>query len=183
MDTVLLAFLTLSATLQMQIEQNRPGIDHDYAVAIAGETAKLCEKYKVDCHLVVAIMAQESMYKLDAIGGGVDFGIMQVSSYNIKAHKLSKERLLTDLAYSIEAGIKILAYFQKRYKATEVKWWGRYNVGTGVLGPNRRALRDKYVANVLRYYPKGKALKVWREGAQVKAKTLINLKLNPFSKK
>ena len=94
MSTALASFLLLSITLQQQINHNRPDIDHDLAVAIAGEAAKICEEYSVDCHLVLAIMAQESMYRLDAIGGGVDYGIMQVSTYNIKAHKLSKELLL-----------------------------------------------------------------------------------------
>lgn len=169
----------LSITLQQQISHNRPDIDHDLAVAIAGEAAKICAEMEVDCQLVVAIMAQESMYRLDAIGGS-DFGIMQVSSYNIKAHKLSKELLLTDLNYSIRAGVQILKYFQKRYAKKEKKWWCRYNVGTGRLGPKRRALCDEYVRKVVRYYPKSKELELYKEKAAQFSEDLMNY--NPLKK-
>jgi len=140
--------LLTSTALTDQIRANKPSIDPTLARSIATINAEMCQKYKVDCKLVTAIQMQESGYRLNVVAGG-DYGIMQVNEYNIKAYGLSKERLLTDLSYSIENGVMILAYF-KRWKRWEKKWWCRYNVGTGPLTKVRGGC-NMYINRVERY--------------------------------
>ena len=72
------------------------------------------------------------------------------------------------------AGVEILKYFQGRYASKERKWWCRYNVGTGRLGPIRRANCEKYIRSVLRYYPKAGQLKLYRSRAAEFSEDLMN---------
>jgi len=140
--------------LIIQIQDNRPNIDPDYATAIATINHKMCKKYNVDCRLVTAIQRQESTYRLNAVNPKGDKGIMQVSAWNIKKRKLNAQRLLTDLEYSIEQGVRILSEFKYWYKDKELDWWVRYNIGTGKRGPKLNKIAEKYKKSVLRFFPK-----------------------------
>lgn len=92
-------------------------------------------RYGLDPHLLVAIGFVESRFFVGAINKkSNDFGLMQVNAYNIKAMKLDKQRLLSDIDYSINAGAAILSYFKRRYAKGQPKtWYCRYNVGVRPL--------------------------------------------------
>jgi len=71
-----------------------------------------------------------------------------------KRRGLNAKRLLTDLEYSIEQGVRILSEFKYTHKGKELKWWCRYNIGTRTKGPKLKKLCNTYIRDVLRYYPK-----------------------------
>ena len=78
-----------------------------------------------------------------------DFGISQIyyktaRKYGFKIHKLNK-----DLAYSVEAGAKVLQGFMKRYKKRDKDWWVRYNCGS--RGTTKRDTCQIYKKLVERY--------------------------------
>jgi len=136
-----------------------------YDEAYLSQLSKLIDqysaKYKVDPILVVAIFAQESRFDLHAQNcqNGLsraghpayvctDFGISQISYSNIKKRKLSVKKLTTDLEYSIENGIKILAETKQYQKKEPNTYWTRYNT-------SNKYYRKLYQQLVCRYYVKG----------------------------
>jgi len=100
-----------------------------------------CEK---DMQIYTAILAQESRYQLNAtncIRGldkttheettvCIDFGISQVNLRNIIKYDLDTRKLLTDIDYSVEQGIWILAKFKNQYYDKEDNYWSRYNASS-----------------------------------------------------
>jgi soluble lytic murein transglycosylase-like protein len=123
--------LIMVGTVQQQILRNSPKPPHS-ALRLASAFVSSGLKHGVDPRLLAAIGFVESRYFVGAVNKrSNDWGLMQVNSYNIKAMKLSKRRLLTDVEYSIDSGARILAYFQKRYKKSEPNtWMCRYNIGS-----------------------------------------------------
>lgn len=121
------------------------------ATAMSFDIIRIAKRYNLDPLLYSAIIAAESGYRVGAINKkSMDYGIAQVSEANIKAKGWDKKRILTDVAYSLDKGAQILAYFQRRYKSKEpTTWFCRYNVGT-------RKLIGKWKRICLRY-----ASKVW----------------------
>tara|TARA_R100000951_G_C2653160_1_gene185154 strand:+ start:5750 stop:6340 length:591 start_codon:yes stop_codon:yes gene_type:complete len=59
-----------------------------------------------------------------------DFGISQIYYRTARRFGIDINKLTTDLAYSIEAGARVLADFKKRYGKKDEYWWLRYNCGT-----------------------------------------------------
>jgi len=106
-------------------------------------------KYGIDPKLVLAIINVESSgcrFKVNKVSQ--DYGCMQVNIKNIKALKLDKHRLVSDDAYGIEQGIRILAGL-RRFKHKEPELWiCRYNVGTGRISGKRKQLCLKYAYNI-----------------------------------
>lgn len=139
---LIISLPALSRTTYEQIRANKPNISSSYARRLAKAFDKLADKYKVPANVLAAIAMVESSYMLKAINKrSNDFGIMQINKYNIRAYRFSRNRLLTDLEYSIEAGFIVFKWFYKTYDTLEeaVK---RYNGGTarGVTkwrGPRR----------------------------------------------
>ena len=74
-----------------------------------------------------------------------DFGISEINFRTARRYNLDIHRLMTDLEYSIESGLRILADFQKRwFKKEPIDWWSRYNSPT-------RENRDIYEEQVKRW--------------------------------
>lgn len=107
------------------------------------------QKYKVSSKILTAILMQESRYDLYAVNHkSKDFGIAQINYKNIKNMNLDKNKLMTNMDYSIEAGAKILSGF-KRYEHKEPQlWWSRYNCGNKKIN-NHKCIR--YADNVNRW--------------------------------
>jgi soluble lytic murein transglycosylase-like protein len=112
-----------------QIVQNRPDISRSYALELSRLIIKHSEAYDVPVNYMTAILSVESDYRLYAVNGASnDYGISQINEWNVKAYKMSKQRLLTDLDYSVEMGAKIFRYFVKRYR--------RQGIERAVMGYN-----------------------------------------------
>lgn len=134
----LITFITLlilplyeaySRTTYEQVLSNNSNISKSRASHIAFVIDALADKYRVPANVIAAIAMVESSYRLNAINKkSSDYGIMQVNQYNIKAYNFNRQLLLTDLAYSIEAGVIVFKWFYKTYHTLEeaVK---RYNCG------------------------------------------------------
>jgi soluble lytic murein transglycosylase-like protein len=131
-----------------QIVKNNPKIDLNYAYRLSNVINKVALEIGVNPKEYAAILAQESMYKLDAKNcwGNVchDYGIAQINKKTIEAFKFDKKKLLTDLEYSVKAGAIVLADFKKMYGKKEVDFWTRYNASC----PEKR---QKYKQLVTRF--------------------------------
>lgn len=131
-----------------QIIKNHPKIDRQYAVELSEIIQRIADEYKVQSRKLAAILAQESMYRLDPKKclnkPCTDYGISQIHYKTIKAYKFDKKRLITDLEYSIAAGAKVLADFKKSYGKKEKDFWTRYNASS----PEKR---EEYKKLVQRY--------------------------------
>lgn len=106
---------------------------------------KVSREHRIPSKLYTAILMQESSYKLAAkncirgyeekseelVKVCSDFGIAQVHADTIELYEFDRYLLLEDLDYSVEAGAKVLAWFQKTYRKKEPEtWYCRYNTGT-----------------------------------------------------
>lgn len=142
--------LSKSDSLVDQILLNSSGIEEIEARLIADAIVKVSGKYRVPGNVISSIAFVESSYKLDAVNkASNDYGIMQVNDWNVKALKLDKARLLTDLEYSLDAGVQILAWFVKRYPLREAIM--RYNCGTKPSCVQSPSVK-KYLSKVVRYW-------------------------------
>jgi len=103
----------------MQITSNARSININHAGSISTSAAKASKKFKVPVNIVLAIACVESHY---------DYGIMQVNQYHIDHAGVDKQRLLTDMDYSFEQGVKVFKWFYHRYPLDEA--FMRYNCGT-----------------------------------------------------
>jgi soluble lytic murein transglycosylase-like protein len=106
----------------------------------------------LDPDLFVAILIVESNMRLNAYNAETkDYGIAQINIHTARAFKFDTARLLTDLRYSIDAGAKVLADFQKRYKDKEPDiFYCRYNQGSGKLKGIKLRRCMNYIAKVER---------------------------------
>ena len=104
---------------------------------------KASQTYGIPADVLQALAFVESSYRVNAINfKSNDFGIMQINEFNIKAYGFSKQKLLTDVDYSINAGAKVFKWFYDRYPLDEaIK---RYNCGT-----RRKCVRYKSVKKYL----------------------------------
>jgi soluble lytic murein transglycosylase-like protein len=134
---------------------------------------KYAKKYKLDPKLLTAILAQESMYRIntancsygirccdftkvlgletnkvgyDVVRSCTDFGISQIHYKTAERYNLDIALLLTDPDYSVRAGAKILYDIKRRYAKHEPTWWTRYNASS----PSKRA---EYEKKVMRFFP------------------------------
>jgi soluble lytic murein transglycosylase-like protein len=114
-----------------QIVKNKTNIDKNYAMELSNIIHNLARVYNIKPYRLAAILAHESGYKLDAINTkSLDYGISQINHKTIEAYGFDKERLLTDLEYSVKAGAMVLADFKRSFGHRELDYWCRYNVGT-----------------------------------------------------
>lgn len=100
-----------------------------YLDELAEAFYRVSVEYKIPANVLQAIAFVESSYILNAINSGSnDFGIMQINEFNIRAYSFNKQRLLTDVRYSVEAGAIVFKWFYSRYPLDQaIK---RYNCGT-----------------------------------------------------
>lgn len=141
-----------------QVKKNNASLTPAYSQVLAQTILVQSKKHKIPAKLLAAILMQESAYKVSAknIHCGVsvysgkedciviDFGIGQINHKTIKVFNFDKNKLLSDLAYSIEASAIVLADFRRMYGQKESDYWSRYNAGT-------RSKRQVYKTLVARY--------------------------------
>jgi soluble lytic murein transglycosylase-like protein len=128
-----------------QIIKNSPKLDRKYAMKLSNAIYAVAILYDIDPKKYAAILAQESMYKLNAHNKqSKDYGISQINHNTAKAYGFNVKRLTTDLGYSIEAGAIVLADMKKMYGNKDPEYWTRYNASD-------RTKRKKYKTLVARY--------------------------------
>lgn len=114
--------------VMVQILRNHPNIDMDYAREVASAIYKVSGELRLRPERLAAILAQESMYTLNAVNRqSKDFGIAQINWRTVERYGFDKKRLLTDLEYSVKAGAIVLADFKRMYGKREKNYWSRYN--------------------------------------------------------
>ena len=135
--------------LMCQILKNNPKINLNYAYELSNIIYEKATKHNINPKKFAAILAQESMYRLDAKNckEGIcnDFGIAQINKKTIETFGFDKQRLLKDLEYSVEAGVLVLADFKRMYGSKEEYWWTRYNTSN----PEKRKVYKQLVKRFL----------------------------------
>ena len=130
------------------VTKNNPDLTPKQARKISSVILRKVDKHKIPKQIFIAILAQESMYKLSAkncsSGKCTDLGISQIHIGTIKRYKFDKKRLLTDLDYSVEAGCIVLKDFMIRYGKKEKNWYSRYNSSNPIA-------RKKYEKSIKRF--------------------------------
>lgn len=133
------------------IVKNNPTIDLDYAMELSNIIAKLAKAYNISPLKLSAILAVESRYELNTVNHKtLDYGVAQINHKTIERYGFDKQKLLTDLEYSVKAGAIVLADLKKMYVSKEKDWYCRYNVGTRSFDK----IQDKcanYVKKVKKY--------------------------------
>lgn len=105
-------------------------------------------KHKVSSKLLAAILMQESRYNVAAVNHKtLDFGMAQINIHNIRTMKLDKQKLLTSMEYSVEAGAKILGTYVRYQKKEPLTWSCRYNTGNRPLNVIKKPCMN-YLASV-----------------------------------
>lgn len=131
-----------------QIVKNNSKIDLNYAYRLSNVINKVATEMNINPKRYAAILAQESMYKLDAKNCWDnechDYGIAQINKNTIKSFNFDKNKLLTDLEYSVKAGAIVLSDIKKIYGEKEEDFWTRYNASNPIK-------REKYKKLVTRY--------------------------------
>lgn len=151
--------------IYLQIIKNKPSLDSEYAAQLSRIIKKMTDKYDISSKLFTAMLMQESKYNLEVAKCNVkvyyvlkdvrtaqksctDFGISQINHKTVKSYKFDKDRLLTDLPYSIEAGLIVLSDFKKSFHR-EKEWYTRYNCGN--KGTTSRKTCQDYKKLVTKY--------------------------------
>lgn len=139
------AYICDSNPTYCQIVRNSPKINKKYALELSAFINKVGALYGVKPHRLTAILAQESRYKLNAINHeSLDYGIAQINHKTVAAFGFDKQKLLTDLEYSVKAGAIVLADIKKRYGHREEDYWTRYN-------SSKPSKRETYKRLVMRF--------------------------------
>ena len=111
-----------------QVVKNHPKIDRVYAQRVATAIQKVAKEMGIKPQRLAAILAQESRYTLTAVNRrSNEYGIAQINHRTIESFGFDKQRLLTDLEYSVKAGAIVLADFKRMYGKREKNYWSRYN--------------------------------------------------------
>ena len=132
-----------------QITTNKPSINRAYAKQLSGLIQTESMVKGVNPHLVAAIFMQESSYRLSAKNCTNichDYGLSQINRHTARRFGFDLKKLTTDLAYSVRAGIAVLADFKRMYGKKEAHWWTRYNTSK----PSLRLIYRKRVGKWLR---------------------------------
>lgn len=110
--------------------------------------AKVAKLNKIDPKLLIAIFYIESSINTNTVSNTFDYGIGQINKIKIDEYGFDKDRLLSDLEYSISSSVKILKDINKRYKH-EPNWYTRYHSNT----PSKRSLYlDRLKPIILKIY-------------------------------
>jgi hypothetical protein len=112
-------------------------------------------KYDVDPALVAAVIEQESRFKLRARSHRGAMGLMQLMP---RTGRWMGAKNLYDAEQNVDAGVKYLAYLDKRFKGNRTKIIAAYNAGEGTVKryggiPPYRETRT-YVKKVFKNYEK-----------------------------
>lgn len=141
-------------TTYEQILQNKKTINKEFATELAYTIDYYADKYKVPANVMTAIFMVESSYNLKAVnmesGGAGDYGIGQISSWNITTYNLNRNRLVTDLQYSVNWSFHIFEWLYSRMPLREAIM--RYNCG--FLRDKKTNISCTNWDNVIDYYEK-----------------------------
>jgi hypothetical protein len=118
--------------LSSKIQSKNSGLSSDYVKKLSNTIYRYSEQYGIPYAYIQSIFFVESSYNLNAVNSkSKDYGIGQVNMWHIKNKKLSKNRLLNDMDYSVHESVKIMHWFYKTYRDKEPnEWLARYNCGT-----------------------------------------------------
>ncbi len=127
------------------VQRLQPGLTQDKALRLARAFERIASTCGVDWRLLVSIAYHES----SLIDGKVnhdtqDYGLMQINSNTALRFGLSRDRLLKDPSYSIEAACRLLTDNRMRYGAKYSFWLGIYRSGTALN-------KSRIVANAKSY--------------------------------
>lgn len=87
-------------------------------------------KHKVERSVLSCVLKIESGYRMGLISETFDYGLAQVNIRTIKAFKLDKDKLLTNLEYNVSTAAFILRTYKKAFAFDEpTNWIARYNIG------------------------------------------------------
>lgn len=123
----------------------QPGLDEAEAFKHANIIYILAHKYKIDWRIITAVAFQESSF-LFMVGDKECGVIRETGKYTcvykavgpmhvyIEHHKdkynIDTERMVKDLEYAYEVGVRILAAHYKSVATIDVLWFGKYNSTT-----------------------------------------------------
>lgn len=145
----LLSFSSFGRSTLDQIISNKPTIKRSYAKRIAESIDKYSDLNKIPANVMAAIAMVESSYVLSAHNKkSRDYGLFQINSFNIKHYKFDKKRLVSDIDYSVMAGVKVFSWFYYRYSLDDAI--SRYNCGTRHRCPKWKSVR-RYLKKVKRF--------------------------------
>ena len=129
------SFAIRATKIQRRIKKFKPSINRMYAYIIAKNIVRASDRHNVPPKVLTAILKVESNFTLHAIRidrksrRPTDYGIGQIHIGTIRRMQLDKERLVTDLEYSILVSAEILSWFKKKFARKEKYWYARYNCG------------------------------------------------------
>ena len=142
-------YLVSEHPIYFQILKNKPSIDRKFAMKLSNSIHRMTKKHNVPSRIYTAILMQESGYRLNikrCINNFCsDFGMSQIYYKTAKSFGFDIKRLTTDLNYSIEAGVIVLADFKNRYYKREKYWWTRYNTSNKKKRNIYRKLVERYM--------------------------------------
>jgi len=131
------------------IEKHNPKVQNKkYLAEVIVKHAKL---NNVRPRILTAILMQESGFKVNAVSKeNKDFGIGQIYHTTLKSYGFNKQKLLTDIDYSVAAAAIVLGDMKKmKHKVDGDDYFVRYNCGF------KRAITDsvcqRYKQLVSRY--------------------------------
>ena len=103
---------------------------------VANAVAKVSDVNKIDPRLFLAIMKVESSFNQGAVSSTGDFSMAQINYANwskefkrLKKAPLDKQKLSTDIDYSISKMGEILTIIHNRHKTDSI-WYARYHSST-----------------------------------------------------
>lgn len=132
--------------LYRKILRINPALDAQYAEHLTKAILSVSARHKLNPRKLTAILAQECRFRLDCINPvSHDYGIGQINHKTIRAYGFDRDKLLTDLWYSVSASAIVLADFKRMYASKEKDFWTRYNSSN----PEKREL---YAQAVSRYF-------------------------------
>ena len=121
--------------IKRKIMKMKKNIHPIYASTLAKIIVDASWRYDVPENVLTAILMVESGFKLHAMRycrkakRVTDYGIGQIHIAQIKRKGFDKDRLITDLDYSVKAAASILSWFKKKYEKKHKFWAARYNCG------------------------------------------------------
>lgn len=123
------------------ITKNNPYLKKEYAQELAEVIKKHSDDYGISPNKLIGILMQESSYRMHVTNKGKDFSIGQINIRNIKYYKLDKNRLMSDVDYSVGATAMMLSDLKVKYGHKEKDYWTRYHSFT----PSKRKIYKRLV--------------------------------------
>jgi hypothetical protein len=115
----------------------QPEMDEESRDEMAVMIAKVSKKFKIAPEIIVSIIDTESNFKASMVSSTGDLSIAQINVdvWNKEFSRLglpiiSKEKVVSDLEYSLHFMAEILSVLKTRYAKTDPNWFARYHSST-----------------------------------------------------